>query len=97
MYILAIDLKPLSSPALNKLPASQFKGEEASGWFKSDIIALQRVDNVHAGLQVDFKISKQISPVFHSKKKLKKKKKFKLWNGCLDEKFLSKNMLLVVL
>jgi hypothetical protein len=59
-----MDLKPLSSPARIKFPASQFNGLLASGWFNNEIIARQSVDNVQAGLQEDFKMSKQISPVF---------------------------------
>jgi hypothetical protein len=58
-----MDLKPLSSPARIKFPASQFKGLLASGALSKEIIARQSVDKVHAGLQLDFKMSKQISPV----------------------------------
>lgn len=64
MYIFAIELYPLISPLLNKLPASQFNGDEGSACANNEIIALQTVDNVHAGLQLVFNISKHTSPLF---------------------------------
>jgi hypothetical protein len=54
------------------LAASQFKGEEGSGFVRSKEMARTVDFNVQAGDQAVFKISKQISPVYGIKFKYKK-------------------------
>ena len=60
---LAIRAKPSTSPALNKFPASQFKGESAFGAASSARTARTTLTNVQAGLQASFRMSRQTSPV----------------------------------
>ena len=59
----AMRANPSTSPALNKLPASQFKGESAFGAASKALTARTTLTNVQAGLQASFRISRQTSPV----------------------------------
>ena len=59
----AILEKPSTSPALNKLPASQFKGESAFGAASKALTARTTETSVQAGLQASFRMSRQTSPV----------------------------------
>ena len=55
--------KPSTSPALNKLPASQLSGESAFGAASNARTARTTLTNVQAGLQASFRMSRQTSPV----------------------------------
>ena len=59
----AMRANPSTSPALNKFPASQFKGESAFGAASKALTARTTDTSVQAGLQASFRMSRQTSPV----------------------------------